>query len=214
MNALRSVWAAQHTGPDPPVNAGAVAPARNLSRTLAFPSVTSKGASPMADRDAPKRDTLWSLIDDNPTCMLVTHEEDGDLRARPMRAIIERDRGELWFYTRLDSGKSAEIARDGAACACFGCPKSNDYVSVTGDATLGANREMIHKHWSRFVDAWFPDGPDGGDVGMIRLVIKEAEYWDGSSSSVLNALKMLRASGKDETPDLGENEKIARFSHA
>ena len=42
---------------------------------------------------------LWELMEDNPTCMMVTQEPDGALRARPMRAVFERNAGEIWFYT-------------------------------------------------------------------------------------------------------------------
>jgi general stress protein 26 len=156
-----------------------------------------------------EQDKLWSLIDDNAVCMMVTEDPQGGLRARPMHAIAERDRGELWFYTRVASGKSAEISDDAHVCLCFARPAKQDYVSVSGVATLSTDREMIHRHWSRFVDAWFPEGPDGADVGMIRVAIDRGEYWDGDSSHVLSALKMLRASAKDETPDLGENRKVA-----
>ncbi len=151
---------------------------------------------------------LWELMKDNPTCMMVTQEPDGALRARPMRAVFEREAGEIWFYTRLASGKSAELAQDGHVCLCFEDVKKNNYVSVSGRAALVADKGMVHKHWSRFVDAWFPEGPDGADVGMIRVAVDKGEFWDSDSSDTLAALKMLRASATDETPDLGENRKV------
>jgi general stress protein 26 len=154
-------------------------------------------------------DRLWTLIEEHPTCMMTTVAQDGTLRARVMRAITERARNEIWFYTRVRSGKSEEIDRDGETCLCFAAPKASDYASVSGVATLTRDPELIRKHWSRFVDAWFPEGPSGDDVGMIRVDVRKGEYWDGESSSVLAALKMLHASANDELPDLGENRKVA-----
>lgn len=152
---------------------------------------------------------LWRLIEENPTGMMVTVEPDGGLRGRPMRAIADRDGRALWFYTRLASGKSAELERDGHVCLCFADPRVSEFVSVSGHAALSADRERIRRHWSRFVDAWFPEGPDGEDVGMIRMEIEKGEYWDGESSGVVAALKMLVASERDEIPDLGDNRRVA-----
>ena len=151
------------------------------------------------------QERIWALMKDNPTCMMVTQEPDGEMRARPMRAVFEPERGEVWFYTRLASGKSVEIERDGAVCLCFEDPKKANYVSVSGHATLTVDRDMVHKHWSRFVDAYFPEGPDGADVGMIRVSVEKGEYWDGDSSTVLAAVKMLGASATNREPDLGDH---------
>ncbi len=151
---------------------------------------------------------LYQLIDDNPTCMMVTTDERGALRGRPMRAIRDHASGELWFYTRLSSGKSEEVESDGEVCLCFGCPKTGDYVSVSGTAHLDSSAPVVRRHWNTFVDAWFPEGPEGGDAGVIRVTPRFGQYWDGESSSVLAALKMMLASAKDETPDLGESRSV------
>ncbi|MEX2520306.1 MAG: pyridoxamine 5'-phosphate oxidase family protein [Paracoccaceae bacterium] len=157
---------------------------------------------------AKNTDKIWKLVEDNPTCMMVSHDENGAMRARPMRAIVDANAGELWFYTRIASGKSDELQFDGEACLCFGGESSSNYVSLTGAATLSADKARIKKHWNTFVDAWFPEGPDGGDVAMIRFKPDHGEYWDGDSSSILAALKMVIASARDERPDLGENKKV------
>lgn len=152
---------------------------------------------------------IWKLMKDHPTCMMVSHDENGAMRARPMHAIVDEDAGELWFYTRLSSGKSEELAADGEICLCFASKSRSDFASVTGAATLSTDRARIENNWNTFVDAWFPDGPGGGDVGMIRVMPDHGEYWDGDSSSILAALKMAAASRRDETPDMGENRKVA-----
>lgn len=154
-------------------------------------------------------DRIWTLMAEQGVCMMTTATPDGALRARPMHAIIERGANEIWFYTAMKDGKCAEIVEAAQVCLAFGCPKSNEYVSVSGRAEAVQDRDMIRKHWSRFVDAWLPQGPEGADVGMIRVRVAQGEYWDGESSSVLAALKMLKASATNETPDLGENRKVA-----
>ncbi len=154
------------------------------------------------------RSKFWDMIEDTDVCMMVSQGADG-LHARPMYAIVERDDRQLWFFTRLDSGKSEELQQDGEVCLCFAAPRQSDFVSVTGKAALVQDRERVDRYWSRFVDAWFPEGKDSDVVGLIRVDVSRGEYWDGESSNMLAALKMLRASQKDETPDLGENRKVS-----
>lgn len=151
---------------------------------------------------------FWDLIEDNKTCMMVTEATTG-MHGRPMHAIPEPESKEIWFYTRIESGKSQELAQDGEVCLCFSCPKTNDYVSVTGHARIVKDGAKIKENWNTFVDAWFPEGPEGADVGMICVKVDKGEYWDGESSSVLAALKSVWASQADETPDMGESRKVA-----
>lgn len=154
-------------------------------------------------------DKFWELIEDVGTCMMVTHDQVDGLTARPMHAIPERESRSIWFYTELDSGKTAELEEDREVCLTFGCPRTNHFVSVSGTATVTQNRAKIKEHWSKFVDAWFPQGPEGEGVAMIRVSVKSGEYWDSQSSKVLAAMKMLIASNRDERPDLGENAKVS-----
>ncbi|MGM0584927.1 MAG: pyridoxamine 5'-phosphate oxidase family protein [Pseudomonadota bacterium] len=150
---------------------------------------------------------MWTLAEEEPDCHLVTATAQGQLRSRPMRAFIDRENEEVLFYTRLDTGKSREVSENAQVCLCFSRPSKNDYVSISGRARITTDRALVDRHWSRFVEAWFPEGPGGADVGMIRVQAERGEYWEGTSSSVLAALKMLRASARDETPELGRRGK-------
>ncbi|HCI45865.1 MAG TPA: general stress protein [Rhodospirillaceae bacterium] len=152
---------------------------------------------------------LWHLIRDIHNCMMVTKEPSGAMRARPMHAFVEPERKEIWFYTRLDNGKSIELQENGDICLCFSSPSDSDYISISGHASLDDDRQMIDKHWSPFVDAWFPEGKDSPVVGMIRVAVDKGEYWDGKSGSIVSAIRMLVAAETDEMPDLGDHGKVA-----
>ncbi len=154
-------------------------------------------------------ETFWDLIEDVRTCMLVTHDPETGLAARPMHAIVERDAQEVWFYTELDSEKASEIKADQQVCLTFGCPRTNNFVSATGRARLVRDHAKIKEHWNTFVDAWFPQGPDEASVGMICVKVEKGEYWDSHSSRIVSALKMIVASQQNERPDLGENARVA-----
>jgi general stress protein 26 len=154
------------------------------------------------------REKFWDLIEDHHACMLVTHGPGGTLHARPMHAIAERDKREILFFTGLSAGKAHEIETSNEVCLTFTSHKKNDFIAVQGTAELTQDRALIDKHWNTMVKAWFPDGKDDPNVGLIRVHVRAGEYWDSSSSDIANMLRMMAAAGTGKRPDLGENEKV------
>lgn len=159
------------------------------------------------------QEKIWELIETNTLCMMVTEGDpaagEPKLAARPMQAVPEKGDNQIWFYTRLESGKTEDLRRDGTVCLTFADPHKGDYVSITGHAELTQNRAKIKEHWNTFIDAWFPEGPDGEDVGLIRVVPDAGQYWDSQSSRVVAAMKMALASQQNQLPNMGENAKVS-----
>lgn len=155
---------------------------------------------------------IWDLIEKNTLCMLVTEgdpaADEPKMAARPMKAIPERGDNRIWLFTRLSSGKTEDLARDGTVCLAFSDPSKGDYVSITGRAEVTQDREKIKEHWGTFVDAWFPEGPDGADVGLIRVVPEAGQYWENPSSGLVAQVKTALASAQDRLPNMGEHEKV------
>lgn len=154
------------------------------------------------------REKFWDLIEENHKCMLVSHGPGGTLHARPMHAIPDRENREILFYTEIAAGKAREMANHDEVCITFAAPKANDFVAVQGKAELTQDRALIESHWNPMVKAWFPQGKDDPSVGMIRVHVRAGEYWDSSSSSIANMLRMMTAAASDTRPDMGENKKV------
>jgi general stress protein 26 len=157
---------------------------------------------------ADEREKFWDMLEEQHACMLVTHGPGGTLHARPMHAIIERDLGEIRFFTELSGGKAREIAASDEVCLTFVSHKKNDFVAVQGKAELTQDRALVDKHWNKMVQAWFPQGKEDPNVGLIRIRVRAGEYWDASSSDIVNMLRMMTASQTGKRPDMGENEKV------
>lgn len=155
-----------------------------------------------------EREKFWDMLEEQHACMLVTHGPGGTLHARPMHAIIERDLREIRFFTELSGGKAREIADSDEVCLTFVSHKKNDFVAVQGKAEMTQDRALVDKHWNKMVQAWFPQGKDDPNVGLIRIHVRGGEYWDASSSDIVNMLRMMTAAGTGKRPDMGENEKV------
>ena len=150
---------------------------------------------------------LWELIKDINTCMLATW--DGDvIRSRPMRGHQEAFDGELYFFTREESGKTHEIIAFDQVNLAYADPKNQSYVSVSGKASLSLDRELMKKYWTPAASAWFPKGLDDPDLALLKVEAQSAEYWDMTSSTVRYLFQVAVANIRRKEPDLGENEKL------
>ncbi|MCC5880838.1 MAG: pyridoxamine 5'-phosphate oxidase family protein [Idiomarina sp.] len=150
---------------------------------------------------------IWKLIKDIKVGMLVTL--DGDTpRSRPMHLVQDEYDGTLWFFTRRSAEKISETQQDNDVSISFADPKHGVYVSMTGKGRLTDNRELIEKYWNSFVGAWFPEGKDDPDVALLEIKIEFGEHWLADENKLFQLFEIARANMKDDTPNLGENEKF------
>lgn len=158
------------------------------------------------------QENLEKLIDkikDVDIAMMTTLCADGSLRSRPMKTQQSKPDGTLWFFTGYDSAKSDEILKNDAHVnLSYAAPSDNLYVSVSGRANVLKDRAKIEELWSPFMKAWFPEGKDDPNVGLIKVTIDKAEYWDSPNSVVVQLYGMAKAAITGERPDPGENKKI------
>jgi general stress protein 26 len=120
---------------------------------------------------------LQELVKDFHTALLTTRGEDGHFHTRPME--LQRrslDEG-FWFATSENTAKVADIENDEhCGLALFSGERGATYVSISGNAHLVREREIIHRMWDPSWRPWFPDGPDQADLVLIRFDPEHAEY--------------------------------------
>jgi len=152
--------------------------------------------------------TLWNIVEDVTFCMFVTHDGT-QLRSRPMTLKSEEASGEFQFLAAASSSTVAEIGQNPAVNLTFSDPGKNDYVSVSGVATVGEDRNLTRKLWSAYAGKYFGGGPDTADVTVIRVKPERAEYWDGESRVVKQAWNFVQDQlGNDELWK-ADNQKLA-----
>lgn len=152
---------------------------------------------------------LVELIKDVDIAMMTTVDDDGSLRSRPMQTQQTNANGELWFFTGYSSGKSHEIKdNDTHVNLSYSKPSDQLYVSVSGRASLSRDKQKIDELWTPAMKAWFPEGKDDPNIGLIKVTIEKAEYWDAPNSVLVHLYGMAKAAITGERPDAGDNEKI------
>ena len=146
-------------------------------------------------------ENINDIIDDFNVVMLVTKGEDGSSHARPMSVAHHNDAdASLYFATSAFTGKAAEIEQEPDAAVTM--QSGNQYVSLSGKASISNDRELIKKLYSKAWDAWFPDGPEQSDIRLVKFDPEIGEYWDLSG---FKGLKFLWKAGKAVAND----EKVA-----
>ncbi len=150
---------------------------------------------------------LSDLINDVEVAMLTTID-GGSLRSRPMQTQNTEFDGDLWFFTSSQTHKTDEIEKDNRVNVSYAAPDSNTYVSVSGTAEIVKDAEKINEFWSEILRAWFPEGKDAPDLILLKVKVEQAEYWDSSSSTIVQIVGFLKALATGTRADGGENEKI------
>ena len=150
---------------------------------------------------------LWDMIKATQFAMLTT-EDEGELRSRPMVASQKAFDGTLWFFTNASSHKVDEVQAEQRVGVSYSDPSKQNYVSMSGRASLVRDRAAIDEHWAEPLRTWFPKGKDDPDVALLRVAVSQAEYWDAPNSTMLHAYGYLKARLTGTPPKGGENEKI------
>ena len=157
-----------------------------------------------AQRDGIEK--VADLVKDIRTAMLVTLDQHGLPRSRPMSTQDARFDGTLWFFTPLDSEKVNEIERNPRVNVAYSSPGSESYLSVSGTAEVVNDRAKIRELWNPIMRSWF-DGAEDPNIRLIRVDVDEAEYWDtpgGKVASLIGLVKgVVMGKGADQNNEHG-----------
>lgn len=150
---------------------------------------------------------LKELIEGIDFCMLATF--DGEhLRSRPMSTQQYENDGELWFFTRDNTHKIEELEKDPRVCAAYSKPSDNIFVSVSGRAELSYDRAKMEQLWNPILKAWFPEGLEDPHICLLKVIVEQAEYWDASSSMLVQIVGFIKALATGTEAGYGENKKL------
>lgn len=163
----------------------------------------------MSNTASENRKNLLDIAHDFDNAMLVTHDLEGGLRARPMAVGRLDNTGELWFVTGRASGKVDEIAADQRVLVTM--QGATRQVSLTGVATVVDDRNRLEAIWKKAWDVWFPEGPRSPNAVLLRVRTTEGEYWDASGVEglrfVFEAAKALVKGEQIDADEAGDHGK-------
>jgi general stress protein 26 len=158
--------------------------------------------------DHESRQKVWDMIRDIRIALMVTVDQDGLLRSRPMSFQQTEYDGKLWFFTRAQAPKVDQIETHEEVLLAFADPEKQNYVSLTGKGIVVDDRAQIKALWSEPMRTWFPKGPDDPDISLICVTVDSAEYWDSPSATMVMAFGYLKARLTGKAPNPGDHKRV------
>lgn len=156
--------------------------------------------------DTTDREKIAALIKKFRFAMLTTKHADGKLVAHPLTIQEAEFDGDLWFLVSKSSSPVKDLAADAEANVSM---SSDDaWLSLSGTAWLSDDREKIKELWNPSVEAWFPQGPEDPDIGILRFAAESAQYWDTPGGRIASVFSLVKAKLTGETYDGGESGKV------
>ena len=123
---------------------------------------------------------LNELIKGIEFAMLTTIRSNGSLHSCPMATAEVHGDGALWFFSGNNSEKVEAIKSDPRVNLAYFDSGSQRYVSITGHAEPLRDHAKAKELWSARYERWFPKGLVDPNLILLRIEVREAEYWDGA----------------------------------
>lgn len=153
-------------------------------------------------------DKIREIIENIRVAMMVTTEDEINLNSRPMYTVdIDKDNN-IWFFTSDDSGKVKDVMNDHHVNLSYSCPKDGQFLSVSGTATFNDNQSRKEALFNVMTKAWFPEGVKDPNLLLIKVNPEQAEYWDTSSSKLVQLFRIVKALAKEEVYKGGEHGRV------
>ena len=124
-------------------------------------------------------------------CMFASNLSAYPISVRPMSTREVDEDGTIWFYSREESDKNAEIEADGRVQLFYGNLSSSEYLSVAGNATIIKDEAKAKELWSVWAKTWFNEGPDDPQLTIIKVEPVDVHYWDTKNGRMISLLKIM-----------------------
>lgn len=149
---------------------------------------------------------IRELIKDIDIGMLTTYGIDGGLHSRPMSSNrdVQGD-GTTWFFTRRNSRLVDEIKENTEVHLTFNNTAKHIYVSVLGEAVLIEDKALMKEHWKPELSTWFKEGLKDPELLLIRVTMKEGEYWEVQDHFLAHTLNFARSIAGKDPSDMTEH---------
>jgi general stress protein 26 len=151
---------------------------------------------------------IAKMLKDTRIAMLTSVTEEGHLHSRPMAMQDVEFDGDIWFFTGKNSPKVHQIEHEPRVNVAFSDPDKQNYVSLSGTASLVFDDAKNKELWNPAYQAWFPQGLDDPELSLLKIHVDGAEYWDAPSSTVAHVVGLVQAKLTGKSGDPGDHGKV------
>ncbi|MBC7682445.1 MAG: pyridoxamine 5'-phosphate oxidase family protein [Ferruginibacter sp.] len=157
----------------------------------------------------PELSHIADLIESIHVAMLTTFDQHGALVSQPMAPLEMDGQGALWFFTDQHSEKAEHLQ---VVNLSFTDLERATYVSISGHGEIIDDREEMQRLWTPMARPWFPDGVDSPNLGLLKIVPHQAEYWDVPHSRMVRMVAMAASAMVGRPVGMGTHETLTDLS--
>lgn len=136
--------------------------------------------------------------------MMETHLGSKPTHIIPMSTKDVDDEGCIWFLSNKNSEHNGYLVADNSIQLIYSKPSDMEFMTIFGHAFISTERPVLEKYYGKSDDAWF-DGIDDPNLTAIKVIPKDAHYWDAKNGKLVSLLKMGMGALTGEKQDLGEH---------
>lgn len=160
---------------------------------------------------------FYELIDEIQIAMMTTRRANGHLRSRAMATQKPAAGADLWFVTRRDCSKLAEIAGDPHVNLSYFKSSNTEWISVSGMAVVSDDRAKIHELYESDWAMWFGKDGDPRDgtaddsrIVLIGVTVHAAEFLAIDASRPVLLYELAKGWLTGDEPELGQMHSLNR----
>jgi len=163
-----------------------------------------------------KIEDLYDLIDGIEVAMMTTRRPDGRLVSRAMQTQERRAGADLWFVTNIADHKIDELANDPHVNLAYYKDRTREWVSVSGQAILTQDRDLVRGLYKPDWKAWFPDeggdrngGPDDPRIALIDVRAESVVYSKKDRPAVVQMFEIVKAMVTGSAPKVADQREVS-----
>jgi general stress protein 26 len=153
------------------------------------------------------KEELVKLLGEFRTAILVTRDDEGMPRARPLSIAKCDADGTVWFATSDHSPKVAELARDEHVAVICHRTRDEAWISMSCLATTVRDPNKVKELWDASMRAWF-SGPEDPALVFIRVQPIHAEYYEPKKPFFIRPFSFVKGVITREPPRIGTTKHV------
>lgn len=146
---------------------------------------------------------LKEMVENIDFAMMETNLTSKPSHIIPMSTKEIDAEGCIWFLSNKSSEHNSYLNSDNSVQLIYSKPSDKEFLSLFGNAFITTDKAVLELLYKKSDDAWF-DGVEDPNLTAIKVIPKEAHYWDTKNGKLVSLLKMGISAVTGEKQDLGE----------
>ncbi|MCU0385011.1 MAG: pyridoxamine 5'-phosphate oxidase family protein [Flavihumibacter sp.] len=152
---------------------------------------------------------LKELVDQIDIGMVCTYPAGSQfVHAVPMSRQEVDDEGVIWMLFSSASETFRNLEANPELSILYSDIKGYNFLSLNGTATVSRDPDRIDKYWNKFVEAWFEKGKEDPQIRILKVIPKEAHYWDNKTNKLVTLFKVASSALTGARLDIGREGNL------